>query len=215
MPRKLCGRFYAQVTAQALGKSAVLRFASPQDLFVIVDAAGSGGESGDSFLQQALSESLADGEISGALIAKNERESRDIWSIREDSFVADGVYPHGFWYDVSVPQNRLDSYAEGLFRTVREIDPGLKVFLFGHLGDGNLHLTITSGQQIPTLEGALSDAVFAGLAQMGGSFSAEHGIGIEKMQFLLSYGDPTKVDLMRHIKQVLDPKGIMNPGKVI
>ena len=135
--------------------------------------------------------------------------------IREESFVADSVYPNGSWYDVSVPQSELDVYAHGLFSRIREIDPDLMIFLFGHLGDGNLHLTISSGRQMPELESEISEAVFHGLSAMGGSFSAEHGIGTEKKDYLLSHGDPAKVELMRDIKQLLNPKGIMNPGKVI
>ena len=105
--------------------------------------------------------------------------------IREESFLVDTLHPHGFWYDVSVPHSELETYAQGLFARVRDIDPELMVLLFGHLGDGNLHLTITCGKEMPALAGEVGEAVFYGLSAMGGSFSAEHGIGTEKMRSLL------------------------------
>ena len=106
--------------------------------------------------------------------------------------------PHGFWYDVSVPQGALDGYARGLFDRVAASIPSCEVFLFGHLGDGNMHLTVTSGRQMPELHEAVDDAVYAGLAQAGGSFSAEHGIGLEKRAHLAARGDPAKLD--RHAR---------------
>lgn len=206
---------YARITAAALKNAQLLSFASDEDLFVLVEVSGSETNAGEVYLTQSLEISLEAGEITGAIIAKNERERRDIWMIREESFLVDTLHPHGFWYDVSVPQSELETYAQGLFARVRDIDPELMVLLFGHLGDGNLHLTITCGKEMPALAGEVGEAVFYGLSAMGGSFSAEHGIGTEKMRSLLSQGDPTKVALMRDIKRLLDPKGILNPGKVI
>lgn len=206
---------YARITAAALKKTDVLSFACDDDVFVLVEVSGVESISGESCLTRSLEESFGAREITGAIIAKNERERRDIWVIREESFVADTIYPHGLWYDISVPHSELASYVEGLFARVRDLDSELKVLLFGHLGDGNLHLTITSGKELKELAGAVTEAVFQGLSSMGGSFSAEHGIGTEKMHSLLIHGDPTKVALMREIKNLLDPKGLMNPGKVI
>ena len=206
---------YAEITAVALKKTDILSFACDGDVFVLVEVSGGENDSGESCLTQSLGESFDAAEITGAIIAKNERERRDIWMIREESFAADTIYPHGFWYDVSVPQSELASYAQGLFARVRDINHELKILLFGHLGDGNLHLTITSGKEISALADEVTRAVFHGLSSMGGSFSAEHGIGTEKMHSLLIHGDPTKVALMRDIKNLLDPKGLMNPGKVI
>ena len=138
-----------------------------------------------------------------------------MWLVREESWEADKAWPHGLWYDVSVPQGALDGYARGLFARIAAIDPGLKIFLFGHLGDGNMHLTVTSGREMPQLHDAVDAAVFEGLAACGGSFSAEHGIGLEKRTHLARLGDPAKLAVMRAIKRTLDPAGLMNPGKVI
>ena len=87
--------------------------------------------------------------------------------------------------------------------------------MMGHLGDGNMHLTITAGKPLPDHYDAVCDAVYKGLAEIGGSFSAEHGIGLEKRAALVDHGSSVKLDMMRAVKAALDPQNIMNPGKII
>ena len=103
-----------------------------------------------------------------------------------------------------------------LKRRVAAIDASLRVFLVGHLGDGNLHITVTRGTPLDAAEkSAVSEAVYRDLRQSGGAISAEHGIGLDKRDSLRRHGDPAKLAVMRTIKLALDPTGIMNPGKVI
>lgn len=166
-------------------------------------------------LLELLAEAAEEGEILDALIAKNDSERNDIWQVREDSWAIDRVYPHGYWFDVSVPQTDLDTYVATCIERLARIDADLKFFVFGHLGDGNLHITISKGVPADGLYDKLAEALFADLAPIGGSFSAEHGIGTEKKHALDVYGDPGKLAVMRAIKRVLDPDNIMNPGKVI
>ena len=219
-PSLLCAEImwpdYCRTTASELELENLLEFApSTDDLFVVIDVGCTDPSSGTEILEQHLSRLLETNAISSALIAQSNREAEDFWKIREESFLCDKVYPHGFWYDVSVPQVALDSYTEGLFKRVEAVDPGLKVFLFGHLGDGNLHLTISSGEPCPEMGDAINQAVYEGLDEIGGSFSAEHGIGTEKVSSLAAYVDPQKYRMMSAVKQLFDPDGIMNPGKVI
>ncbi len=207
---------YARTTAEQLELADMLDIAeSDSDIFVVLDVSSGDEKSSIDFLEQSLSGLLSEGLITNALIAQNERERNNIWKIRDESFLCDKRYPHGLWYDISVPLNCLDVYTGGLFENIAKIDPGLKIFLFGHLGDGNLHLTVSSGEKCPQLAPAINDAVYTGLDDVGGSFSAEHGIGIEKIASLKKYCDPAKMRLMTAIKQSFDPKGIMNPGKVL
>ena len=98
---------------------------------------------------------------------------------------------------------------------VAGIDARLRVFAMGHLGDGNLHLTISSGEAAARHYEAVSEAVYADLARAGGSFSAEHGIGLEKRAALVRHAAAGKQALMHAIKTAFDPNGIMNPGKVL
>ena len=160
---------------------------------------------------EPVAESLLD-----AVVAKNDRERKDIWRVREDSFVIDAELPGGMWVDVSVPLGELDAYVAGVVRDLAAIDPALRAYAIGHLADGNLHYTITKGEPLGgELSAAITSALYEPLKPMGGSFSAEHGIGTEKKNYLAKYASPEKLHLMRSIKQMLDPNGIMNPGKVL
>ena len=207
---------YAKTTAQELKFTKLLSFIEEDDgLFVLIEF--SAEENGDSIDRaESILANLLDNElISNALIAKNAADAKDFWAIREESFLCDKKYPHGYWFDISVPLNHLDTYTENLFEKIKCINPNLKVFLFGHLGDGNLHLTVSSGHPCPGLESQINTAVYEDLNNLGGSFSAEHGIGNQKILSLEKYADPLKLEVMRAVKTVIDPNGIMNPGKVI
>ena len=207
---------YAKITADTLGMDKLLDFAhTEKDVFVIIDVSCPENNSGIDILEEILSELLGEESITSALIAQNQREATDFWKIREESFLCDKAYPHGFWYDMSVPLSHLDDYTTSLYKNIASIDPQLKVFLFGHLGDGNLHLTVTSGMKVPQLESKIDAAVYDSLNDIGGSFSAEHGIGNQKTCSLEKYTDIQKMRLMRIIKSAMDPAGIMNPGKVL
>ena len=207
---------YARLTAEELQLTNLVEFAhSPSDVFVVMDIASSKGEHCTDLIVELLSELLDNEQITSALIAQSEREATDFWKLREESFLCDNRYPHGFWYDVSVPLIELDAYTEALFTRIKEINSDLHVFLFGHLGDGNLHLTISTGYPCPELQEQIDTAVYSGLDTMGGSFSAEHGIGEEKRQNLATYGDPVKINIMQSLKKIIDPENIMNPGKLL
>lgn len=206
---------FARITARGLGLDALVAFAPDDSVFLLVEVAGDSPEQAAGHLEHHLAEAVDAGEAQDAVLAKNAEERRRMWLIREESWEADKAFPHGFWYDVSVPQGALDRYARNLFAHAGELDPAMKVFLFGHLGDGNMHLTVTTGREMPELHETVDAAVFAGLAECGGSFSAEHGIGLEKRAHLARRGDPAKLAIMRSVKQAIDPLGIMNPGKVL
>jgi FAD/FMN-containing dehydrogenase len=203
---------YARVTARSLRQEGVLAFAPEDALFLLAEVAG---EEAEERLATHLGSAVEAGEAIDAVIAKNAEERRRFWLIREESWEVDKALPHGFWFDVSVPPARLDAYARGAVARVTALDPTLRVFMMGHLGDGNMHVTVTCGRPRPELADAVADAVFAGLAEAGGSFSAEHGIGTEKRAYLAARADPAKLALMRVLKHAIDPRGIMNPGKVV
>ena len=185
-----------------------------EQLSVLLEAAAEPAARAEAF-EGALMALYESGLLADVVIAKSGRERDELWRIREDSFVVDDAWPHGFWYDVSVPLDGLAEYANGLFDRVRAVSPALKTFLIAHLGDGNIHATITSGKPEPALKRPLDAAVYHGLEAIGGSFSAEHGIGTDKREALSVLASPARVRLMRQVKSLLDPRGIMNPGKVI
>ena len=205
---------YARTSASDLGLEKVLQFERSEEALFAIFETVDGGASSQTF-QSVLGDAAQAGVIRDAIIAKSEAERHDIWRIREDSWSIDRQYPHGFWFDVSVPQTRLDTYVSSLKRRLSRTAPGFRSFAMGHLGDGNLHLTVSSGKPQPELKQAVNAEVYDGLADMGGSFSAEHGIGTEKRDALEHYSAPARLGAMRAIKQALDPGNLMNPGKVL
>ena len=115
----------------------------------------------------------------------------------------------------TVPLGELKNYTDKLFEDLPRIQPELRALVFGHLGDGNLHIAVTSGKIISELEGPIRRVVYRNLNALAGSFSAEHGIGIDKRESLVRYASTEKLKIMRNIKKILDPNDIMNPGKVL
>ena len=119
------------------------------------------------------------------------------------------------WYDVSVPLAALPRYVDACRARLASHDPALELFVIGHLGDGNLHLTVNAERPIGERYEEIAPFLTDELAALGGSFSAEHGIGLEKKATLHRLGSPTRLELMRRLKAVFDPNGIMNPGKLL
>jgi FAD/FMN-containing dehydrogenase len=181
----------------------------------IIEMQGATPEAANQILEDSLSTALEDGQVADAVIAKSAAEARAFWTLREDSWVVDRTYPHGLWFDVTVPLNKLGHYLQAIDDALNAAHPHVQAFVIGHLGDGNLHLTIASHQDLAPAKEAISAIVYQSLKPMGGSFSAEHGIGLEKREALARYGDPGKRALMVALKAALDHKCIMNPGKII
>jgi len=209
-------RPYAQRVAEATGLTHALGFAEAP-LYAIIEIAGRSAERDMAeMLMAEIGAHIETGAIVDAVVAASERERDSIWRIREDSFVIDRTLPHALWYDVSVPLAGLDAYEARLRGALATLDASLQFYLFGHLGDGNLHVTIGNGAKLPRDAAKAVDlAVYHGLKAAGGSISAEHGIGTEKRESLALHTSPAKLRLMAAIKNALDPAGIMNPGKVL
>ena len=154
-------------------------------------------------------------EASG-IIASSQRQAERLWRLREDTDVMYRAHPNAPSYDVSVPLPRIERYAQEVQAGLAAIDPGLQPYLFGHLADGNLHIVLNRpGPLAPPLAAAVEGVLYGGLRAMGGSFSAEHGVGSKRMHSMVETADPAKLTAMGLIKGALDPGGLMNPGKVL
>ena len=161
-----------------------------------------------------LESEAARGTIEDAAIAQNEAQRTRFWRIRED-WAIDRERPGGLWYDVSVPLAALPRYVDGCRTRLASHDPALELVLIGHLGDGNLHLTVNAERPIRERYEEIAPLLTDELAALGGSFSAEHGIGLEKKATLRRLGSATRLAWMRRLKATFDPNGIMNPGKLL
>jgi FAD/FMN-containing dehydrogenase len=116
---------------------------------------------------------------------------------------------------VAVPLDKVAAFEAALTPRIKAIDPGASEVIVAHLGDGNIHHTSYISRNDPEIMDALVEAVEDVVQELGGSFSAEHGIGVSKLETMKRRKDPVALDAMRAIKAALDPNNILNPGKVI
>ncbi len=204
---------HAATTCRALGPP---EFAGIADAayVVLVEAAAGTAAAAEAALVAALGAAADAGLATDAVVAQNETQRSAMWRIRED-WAVDRLRPGGLWYDVSVPVAALPGYMARLRERLAAHDAALALYVVGHLADGNIHLTINGAAPITARYEEIASLVTEGLGALGGSFSAEHGIGLEKKATLARLAGPVKLDLMRRIKAALDPNGIMNPGKVV
>lgn len=164
----------------------------------------------------ALERHFDQGQILDATSAQSAQQAQDIWALREDTLSMQSAFPHSEWFDISVPLSHLDTYVKTVETRIASLGAELKIHVLGHLADGNLHYSIAKTTEIDAkLAAKIKPAVLDGLKDIGGSFSAEHGIGTEKREALQKYGDVGKLRLNRMIKQMIDPNNICNPGKVL
>ena len=180
-----------------------LPFTVAHPVYVLVEAAGSTDPTDD------LADAVAG--VPGVLdaaVATDEARRLALWRLREDHTLAInhiGV-PHKF--DVTLPLSRLAEFVDAVPRVVQLAVPDAHTWLFGHVGDGNVHVNVTG---VASDAPALDAAVYGLVVEMGGSISAEHGIGTAKAQYLPMQRSPAELSAMRAIKSALDPDGILNP----
>jgi FAD/FMN-containing dehydrogenase len=175
--------------------------------YVLVEAMG-GDEAADAeSFERALGAALESGDIVDAVIAKSGAERAAIWALRDDVGQTARNGPI-IAFDISLPIAAMEAYVA----EVRARLPGLVVF--GHLGDGNLHVIAPAPDRSEAGRHAVETAIYDPLRAIGGSISAEHGIGLMKRAYLSWSRSPVEIQVMRTLKSAFDPRGILNPGKV-
>ena len=206
----LWGNYYDYNTAPPAQNSAPLARGAP--FYAIAETLGGDAEHDRARLESVLTEALDDGVLTDVTLASSETERRAIWNIREDVWQVKNIAPL-LTFDVSLPIENMKSYAQDVCDAVEAFAGPNRCFVFGHMADGNLHLVIAAGDDAAT-RAKIEDMVYQPLANIGGSVSAEHGIGLEKRAYLPLSRTAAEISTMRLLKQALDPKGILNPGKV-
>ena len=171
-------------------------------------------------LQQALMQASAAGLVVDAALAASEAQRQAFWNLREAIPAAQRRAGSGVKHDISVPVSALPAFVAEASAWVHAHAMGGTLVAYGHAGDGNLHFNINwlDGATTPDLareEPIIKRAIHDLVAAHGGSISAEHGIGRLKVAELQRYTSAVELDMMREIKRALDPKGIMNPGKLL
>ncbi len=168
-------------------------------------------------LSAALEPALADGRVADAIIASSQAQSMALWNIRENIPAAEKRQGKSVKHDISVPISRISAFIARATLQLNSKFPEAEVICFGHIGDGNLHFNLSFPNAAPTPEDAraANDIVYTLLDELGGSISAEHGLGQLKREEITKHKSVVELDIMRAIKRAIDPKGIMNPGKVL
>ena len=187
-------------------------FAARHPFYALIELESLDPGSDSERLESLLARLLEQGAASDALVARSLEESARLWGIREAAGGLIMKLPLPAAYDISLPIGRMAGYLMQVRAAAARRLPGLPLYVFGHLGDGNLHLVTGLGK--PTDAAVLDEIVYGALAGFG-SVAAEHGIGSLKREWLATSRLPAEIALMRTLKSALDPSGILNPGRVL
>ncbi len=179
--------------------------------YVLIEALGGDQESDALRFERVLAAEFEKGGIADATIAKSKGECERLWALRDDVLQVARNAPI-FTFDVSLKIGQMEAYVGEVRAKLRARWPDATMMVFGHLGDGNLHVIPGVGDAGPSARKAVEEIVYGALK--GGSVSAEHGIGLEKRDYLSCSRTPQEIALMRALKRAIDPAGILNPGKI-
>ena len=196
-------------------------FAERHEHYLLIELAG-GGASGwlRHVAEEGLAAAIEDGLLRDATIAESESQAKRLWFIREAIVEAQKPAGASIKHDVAVPVAAVPAFLADAIPEVEAALPGMRALAFGHLGDGNIHFNLAQPPGMAPADflariGQLNRLVHDAVARHGGTISAEHGLGQLRREEILRYKPPIEMELMRRIKAVLDPKGLMNPGKLL
>ena len=193
--------------------------AATQTQAVLIELSDNESEaSGRAALEALLEGAFESGLVSDAAIASNITQSREFWSLREHMTEAQQRAGKNIKHDISVPISRIADFVEKTNAEITAKFPGVRMIVFGHLGDGNLHYNVsppkgTLGEDFGVIEALVNQVAHDAVNSFGGSVSAEHGLGVLRRREAARFKSPVELAMMRAIKHALDPQGIMNPGK--
>ncbi|CAI2936557.1 FAD-binding oxidoreductase [Aminobacter niigataensis] len=191
----------------ALGLTAPVALTSP--VYVLTDIQGMTPGADEEAFTEALSQAIEDGLVEDVVLSQSEREYQALWTLRDDCnrfLFAEGAM---LSLDVSLPLPRMGAFLDLTEAAQAHADPAARAYIFGHLGDGNLHYVVRTDRP-----NEVAKAVFDCVSRSGGSISAEHGIGLDKKAYLHLTRTPAELAAMRRIKAALDPNNILNRGRI-
>jgi len=182
-------------------------------LYVLVQSEGTDHSADRDRMETVLGDLLESGTVLDAAIAQSERETGTFWQIRDGIAEITPLLQPLVAFDVSVPIRDMPAFLDAVQRALNAAFPAVTNLVFGHVGDNNLHLTVTTGQDADI--DRISEIVYRETSAVGGSIAAEHGIGVARRDYLHLSRTAAEIDLMRKLKTALDPLGILNPNRVI
>ena len=190
-------------------------FDAPHNINILIEAATTTNTDITETLQTIMAEMMDHGAVIDAVIAQNETQRAAMWNRRE------AAAELTFWRqpvvdtDVALPLDLVPQFLDDANARITQIDADAEPFYISHLGDGNVHYGVYPSRDDDALKDKIVEAIEDVVETLGGSFSAEHGVGLSKLNTMRRRKDPVALDMMRKIKTVLDPNGILNPGKLI
>ena len=203
--------FYKQVTTEPALNSPPLSQGFPY--YVLVESTGSNQQKDSEHFEELLEEALNLEIIEDAVVSKSDSDRSNLWAIRDDveQHYQDGPVK---MFDISMPILSMEKYISDVHEKFSENWETYKCVVFGHLADGNLHVVSGVGSDDDESIRKMESCIYDPLKSIGGAVSAEHGIGLEKKDYLGISRTEIEIDIMRTLKKSLDPNNILNPGKV-
>jgi FAD/FMN-containing dehydrogenase len=196
-------------------------FSAQHPHYVLLEASDAEGQDhAQARFEAMMHEALEAGLIDDAVVASSLQQSAHLWALRENITEAQAKEGKNIKHDISVPISAIDRFVEQTNATLEQRFPGIRMVVFGHLGDGNLHYNVSPApgvdpEQFMQQEPEVNAVVYEAVARFSGSISAEHGIGLLKRDTNAALKSPVELALMQTIKRALDPLGLMNPGRVL
>ena len=205
------GNYFAGVTEEGWHKAPMSRDHSH---YILFECDGSDPARDNDRFMEVVEQAFEKGIIEDAVIPKSEAERAALWAIRDDFEAIVSVKPV-YLYDVSLPITSMEAYVADVEALLAKLLPTASIYTLGHIGDGNLHFFVQAHTDNPEARELSDRAIYEPLANYQGSVSAEHGIGLEKKEWLSQSRSDAEIAVMRQLKNTFDPKHLLNAGVVV
>ena len=182
--------------------------------YVFIEYMGGDFDNDYNTFEKVVIESIDKGVVEDAVVGRDEKEQLNIWGIREDVAVLAEEKKFDQQFDISIPVAQIGEVIDKTIEELKDCDGVKTIFPFGHVADGNIHFIIGKDSDDDNLKSKINDIIYTNTEAVEGSISAEHGIGIDKKQYLIKSRSRDEIELMKIIKKSIDPKNILNPGRV-
>jgi FAD/FMN-containing dehydrogenase len=202
---------YYQESLRATGSSDPL--GGEHLFYVLVETESANEEAMAETFQGALFAVMEDGLLEDAALAQSRTEEEAFWKIRDGIAELLPEFDPPVTVDVGIPITVMDKFANDIREELKTAKPDCRLLVFGHIGDGNLHMVASTGRSEDKKE--IYELIYRKTRDMKGAITAEHGVGMLKKEWLSYSRSDAEIELMRSLKGLLDPKGILNPGRVI
>jgi len=193
--------------------SVTVPLAKSHGFYVLVESMGSNAERDLELFLDSLNQASDQKLIDEVVVADSDTKIRNIWAVRDGAAEVIGAgYMHA--YDVSLNIDAMGYFGEEVEKRIRAKWSDTVIGLFGHIGDGNVHIIVNVGPETRNVHLDIDEIVYTLIQELNGSISAEHGIGTMKKQFLDCSKSEPEISLMKSLKQTMDPHGILSPGRI-